>query len=69
MIECDFCGCLSLEHEKGWVSYPGEDDAVPGAPGILTYCPPCAFAVLGHSLDAALEHVCVWKLQPETDSG
>ncbi len=68
MLECDFCGCYSPEHDKGWVTYT-EDDAVSGAPGILIYCAPCAFAVLGYSLDAALEHVCVWKLQPETDSG
>jgi hypothetical protein len=37
-------------------------------PGILIYCPPCAFAMLGYSLDAALEHVCVWTLKPETDN-
>jgi hypothetical protein len=45
-----------------------EDGAVSGEPGILIYCPPSAFAMLGYSLDAALEHVCVWTLKPETDN-
>ena len=62
MIECDFCGCSSPRYDKGWVAYP--DDDVPGAPGILIYCPPCAFAVLGYSHDAALEHVCNFEPQP-----
>ena len=67
MIECDFCGCYSPKHEKGWVAYAEEDDIGFDAPGIVVYCPPCAVAALGYPLDAALEHVCVWKWQPQTD--
>ena len=55
MRECDFCGCYSPQHERGWVAYPGEDDAV--MPGVLIFCPPCAAAVFGYPLDAAVEHV------------
>ncbi len=62
MLECDFCGCYSPQHEKDWVTYPGEDDPVLEAPGVLIFCPPCAAAVFGYrNFDAAVEHVCTWK--------
>ena len=64
MRECDFCGCYSPEHEKGWVAYPGEDDPAVVAPGVLIFCPPCAAAVFGYRRDAAVEHVCIWGPQP-----
>jgi len=64
MLECDFCGCYSPHHEKGWVAYPGEDDAALDVQGVLSFCPPCAAAVFGYRLDAATEHVCEWRPVP-----
>ena len=64
MLQCDFCGCSSPKYENGWVAHP--DDDVSGAPGILLDRPPCAFAVLGYSLDAAVEHICFFPPQAPT---
>ena len=47
MLECDYCGCQSPNHEEGWVNYPWEKDAEPNALGDLLFCPPCATAVFG----------------------
>ena len=69
MLECDYCGCHSPNHEEGWVTYPWEKDAEPNALGVLLFCPPCATAVFGPQLDADVEHMCIWKPRSPASGG